>query len=162
MKNRICGITYTMLALVAGPPLLQTGCGGEAEHEETPLLAEARPDETNFSPFTPKNPYKEAATNLLTRKVFETTGPGRMKIEILDLFVLPGKTADQVSLPGAAVLEVLSGEGKMTSGDKAQELSTGTTFSVAQGASLSLESRSADPLVPLVVRARVFAPGESP
>jgi|SRR5580704_15475280 hypothetical protein len=162
MKHRIRGSTCTAAVLAAGIIFLQTGCGGEQGDEETPLLPEARPDETNFSPFTPRNPYKEAGTNLLERKVFQALGPGGIKIELLDLFVLPGKTADHISLPGPAVLEVLSGEGKITNGDKPQELRTGTTFSIAQGASLSLESKSGVPLVPLVVRARVFAPGGSP
>jgi hypothetical protein len=155
MNHRVFRLTYAAAAVAAGIMLWQTGCRGESEPDETPLLAEARPGETNFSSYTPKNPYKEISANLLARTVFETTGPGGVKIEIRDLFVLPGKTAEKVSLAGPAILEVLSGDGKMTSADKSQELRIGTTFSVAQGAGLSLESRDS---APLVLRALVFAP----
>jgi mannose-6-phosphate isomerase-like protein (cupin superfamily) len=143
------------MALAAGILFSQSGCRSESEQDETPLLAEARPDETNFSSYTAKNPYKEVSTNLLARTVFEATGPAGTKIEVRDLFVPPGKTAEKVSLPGPALLEVLSGDGKMISGEKSQELRIGMTLAVAQGAVFSMESRDIEPLV---LRARVFAP----
>jgi hypothetical protein len=155
MKHRVFTFTYAVAALAAGIMFWQAGCRSESEQDETVLLAEARPDETNFSSSTTKNPYKEVATNLLARTVFETTGPNGIKIEIRDLFVPPGKTAEKVSLPGPALLEVLSGDGKMTSGEKSQELRVGVTTAVAQGAVFSLECRD---IGPLVLRARVFAP----
>jgi hypothetical protein len=155
MKHRVFPFTYAVAALAAGILFCQSGCRGESEQDETALLAEARPDETNFSPSIAKNPYKEVATNLLSRTTFETTGPNGIKIEIRDLFIPPGKTAEKVSLPGPALLEVLSGDGKMTNGEKSQELRIGMTVAVAQDAAFSLESRDIEPLV---LRAHVFAP----
>jgi hypothetical protein len=155
MKHRVFPFTCAAAALAVGIMFWQAGCRSESEQDETAVLAEARPDETNFSPSTAKNPYKEVATNLLSRTIFETTGPNGIKIEVRDLFVPPGKTAEKVSLPGAALLEVLSGDGKMTSGEKSQELRIGMTVAVAQDAAFSLESRDIEPLV---LRARVLAP----
>jgi quercetin dioxygenase-like cupin family protein len=140
------------LATLAG---LHAGCQKEPERQTTQLLAEARAGENNFSSYAPKNPYKEAEKNLLTRTVFETPGPEGTRIELRDLFVTPGSTAEKVSLPGTAVLEVLGGEGKITTGEKSQELSQGTSVSLAQNATFSLESRG---ITPLVLRARIFIP----
>ncbi len=134
---------------------LQAGCSKGPERQTTQLLAEASAGESNFSAYSPQNPYKKAGKNLLTRTVFEAPGPDGTRIELLDLFVTPGSTADKVTLPGAAVLEVLSGEGKMTVGDKSQELSQGTSVTLGQDATSSLESRG---ITPLVLRARIFTP----
>jgi quercetin dioxygenase-like cupin family protein len=131
------------------------GCHREPERQATPLLAEARADETNFSSYAPQNPYVDGGKNLLTRPILDTPGPEGIRIELRDLFVAPGNTADKVSLPGAAVLEVLSGEGKITTGEKSQELSQGVSVSLPQDATCSLESRG---ITPLVLRARIFIP----
>jgi len=144
-----------MAIALTGLASLQTGCHKEPERQSTPLLAEARPDETNYSPYAPKNPYKEAGKNLLTRTVFETAGPAGTRIELRDLFVPPGAIAEKVSLPGPAVLEVLGGEGKITAAEKSQELAPGTSVTLAQDAVCSLESRGANALV---LRARIFIP----
>lgn len=134
---------------------LPAGCSKAPERQTTQLLAEASAGESNFSSYSPQNPYRKAGKNWLTRTVFEAPGPDGMRIEVRDLFVTPGKTADKVSLPGSAVLEVLGGEGKMALGDKSQELSQGTSFTLGQDATCSLESRG---ITPLVLRARIFIP----
>ena len=91
MECRVCGSGYIVAALIAGILLLLTGCQDRREQLATTLLPEARPGETNFSPYTPKLPFQEAVTNLLTRTIFETKAPAGLSIEIQDLFVLPGK-----------------------------------------------------------------------
>src|ERR1700730_15866119 len=113
---------------------LQAGCQSEPERQATPLLVEGRPDETNFSSYAPTNPYKEAGKNLLARTILGTPGPAGTRIELRDLFVAPGTTAEKVSLPGPAVLEVLGGEGKITTAEKSQELTQGTSITLAQDA----------------------------
>lgn len=153
MNQRI--LHFSQALALAGLVCLPSGCQSEPERQSTPLLEEARAGETNFSPYTPKNPYKEAGKNLLTRTVLETPGPSGVNIELRDLFVAPGTTVEKVSLPGPAVLEVLSGEGKITTGEKSQELAQGTTLTLAQDASCTLESHG---ITPLVLRARVIVP----
>jgi quercetin dioxygenase-like cupin family protein len=152
MQRLFCFPTTMVLATMV---VLQAGCQKQQERQTTQLLAEARAGETNFSSYAPKNPYMEAGTNLLARTVLDTPGPDGIRIELRDLFVTPGSTADKVSLPGAAILEVLEGEGKITSGEQSQELSPGVSVSLAQGTTCSLESRG---ITPLVLRARIFIP----
>jgi quercetin dioxygenase-like cupin family protein len=135
--------------------VLPAGCNKEPERQTTQLLAEASAGEAIFSSYSPQNPYQKAGENLLTRTVFEAPGPDGTRIELRDLFVSPGTTADKVSLPGTAVLEVLGGEGRMTIADKSQELSQGTAVTLGQDAICSLESRG---FTPLVLRARIFIP----
>lgn len=134
---------------------LQTGCQSEPERANTPLLAEARSDESNFSPAASKNPYKEVAKNLLERAVFETAGPPGTQLELRDLFVAPGTKVENVSLPGPAVLQVVSGEGSAIVGGKSQELTMGTALTLPQDTSCALESRG---VMPLVLRAHIVIP----
>lgn len=134
---------------------LETGCQSEPARENTPLLAETRADEFNFSPATSKNPYKEVAKNLLERTIFETVGPSGTQIELRDVFVAPGTKVENVSLPGPAVLQVVTGEGAATIAAKSQELKMGTSVTLPQDASCTLESRG---IMPLVLRAHIVIP----
>jgi hypothetical protein len=134
---------------------LQAGCDQEPERQATQLLAEASSAESNYSSYTPKNPYKEAGENLLARTVLETPGPEGIRIELRDLFVTPGRAATKVSLPGPAILEVLGGEGKITIGENSQELTQGSSIALAQDATCAIESRG---IIPLILRARIFIP----
>lgn len=133
----------------------QTGCQNEPARESTPLLAEAGSGESNASPAAPANPYKEVAKNLLERTVFETAGPSGTQIELRDVFVAPGTKVENVSLPGPAVLRVVSGEGSATIADKSQELGMGTAVTLPQGTPCALESRG---IMPLVLRAHIVVP----
>lgn len=134
---------------------LGTGCQSEPARENTLLLAEARADESNFSPATSKNPYKEVAKNLLERTLFETAGPSGTHIELRDVFVAPGTKVENVSLPGPAVLQVVSGEGSATIAAKSQELKMGTSVTLPQDTSCVLESQG---IMPLVLRAHIVIP----
>jgi len=133
----------------------QAGCQNEPERESTPLLAEAGSGESNASPAASQNPYKEVAKNLLERTVFETAGPSGTQIEIRDVFVAPGTKVESVSLPGPAVLRVVSGEGSATIAGKSQELGMGTAVTLPQDTSCALESRG---IMPLVLRAHIVIP----
>ena len=152
MNRTLRGSIGTILLALA---CLQTGCQGESETESTPLLAEAHADEPNTSSAASKNPYKEVAKNLLERTVFETAGPSGTTLELRDVFVAPGAKAENVSLPGPAVLQVVGGEGTATIAGKPQELNMGTAVTLPQDTSCALESRG---IMPLVLRARIVIP----
>lgn len=151
MKPRVFHCLSAILAVVC----LQTGCQQESGPQSTPLLAEASAGESHFSPSAAKNPYKEVGKNLLERTIFETAGPSDLRIELRDLFVVPGTATEKVSLPGPAVLQVLGGEGKITVGEQPKELTVGAVTTLAQDTSFVLESRG---VMPLVMRARIFVP----
>ena len=129
------------------------GCRGEPELEKTELLPEAGANETNFSPYQPKIAYAQISPNLLERQIWQVAGPQGITIKVLDLYIPATKTADNVSLPGAAVLDVKYGEGRLVSSGNTLDLSLGKTTSVAQGASLSIQSTGE---LPLIIRARVL------
>jgi mannose-6-phosphate isomerase-like protein (cupin superfamily) len=84
---------------------------------------------------------------LATRSVFvvEPTAKDPYHIEVLDMIVAP---ANEVSIPlqGAAVLEVRTGTGTATIGQRAQEIGTGSTFSVAEGEPLKIAAKGEGPL----------------
>jgi hypothetical protein len=132
---------------------LLLGCGPQPASEKTELLPEATASERNFSPYQPKSPYTQISANLLERQIFQAAGPQGMTIKILDLFIPGTKTADNISLPGAAVLDVKYGAGRLLSTGSPLNLSIGTTTSVAQGASLSIQNTAE---LPLIIQARVI------
>ncbi len=132
---------------------LLVGCRAEPDLEKTELLPEAGPNETNFSPYQPKNPYAQVSDNLLERQILEVAGPQGTTIKILDLYVPPTRTAQNVSLPGAAVLDVKNGEGKLVLMGNPMNLSFGTTGSVPQGTVFSVQNTGQSPLI---IRARVI------
>ena len=132
---------------------LLVGCGREPALEKTGLLPEASASETNFSPYQPKIPYAQMSANLLGRQIFQASGPKGTTIKILDLYVLPTRTADNISLPGAAVLDVRYGEGRLVSAGNTVNLSLGATASVAPGALFSLQNAGESALI---IRARII------
>ena len=69
MKLRV--FNPLVVVSLAAAVVMQPGCQREPELQATPLLAEARSGESNFSANAPTNPYKQAGANLLTRTVFE-------------------------------------------------------------------------------------------
>lgn len=130
-----------------------SGCGGEQKPEPTPMLAEAAADEKNVSASAENNVYAQAQPNLLSRTIFQSEGPNGVAIEFRDILILPGKTADHISLPGAAVLDVRAGQGKLTLGDKSMDLAPGAIVSVNSGQEFTIECAGE---IPLELRAKLF------
>ena len=120
------------------------------------LLPDASSEDTQFSKYAPENPYTQKGPALLERLLFETAGPNGVRIELRDLMVVPSAQPADVSFPGPAVLQVLSGEGSIVIGDKSQHLATGETITLAQNATSKLETHGT---APFVLRARIFNPG---
>jgi hypothetical protein len=106
-----------------------------------PLPEKPQPGPQALSSYTPADPYTEFASNLLLRKAYTVDDAG-MAIEIWDLMVGPGKKSSNARLPGAAVLEVRSGQAAITVAGQAREVRMGTTFSLDEGAEFSIENRT--------------------
>ncbi len=102
----------------------------------------------------PSNPYAEASPGLFSRAVFQADGPPGYRIEVRDLMIAPKKKAEDIKLPGAAFLEVRYGAGVLTQIGQRKELTIGTTFSVSQGQSFTLEATSDQALN---IRAQIVA-----
>lgn len=140
--------------------LLSASLGSAGTAFGTPTQSEGEPiagtpiTPPRLTSSEPRDPYRSLAPGLLarTRYVAERTGPYRL--EVWDLMVGPGKASEKTRLPGAAVVEVRSGTGTLSSGDKSIDLRTGTTVPLAEAADLTL--RNADPEAPLILRATVI------
>lgn len=108
------------------------------------LLPKPAGDEKRFSSFQPTNPYTPMASGLLSRRVFETTGPPGMHIEVLDLLVGPGKRVESARLTGTQVCEVRAGHGILIMDSQRQEMKPGFTFAIPDGKSFTLENTTTE------------------
>ena len=140
-------LAWGILGLTAA---LVTGCQGELGGRT--LLPEPPKDQVKLSSYEPVSPYRQLAPGVLSRKVFDATGAGHA-VETLDLLIAPGQRASDVSLPGGAVFEVRTGNGAVTTSGKKQDVKTGSTFALPQGASFTLENTSD---VPMTIRVFVI------
>jgi hypothetical protein len=143
-SRRSISVLLSLLFLLT----LLTGCKTWTERgaKGIGLLPKAAPGEQHFSSYQPTNPYIQLGEGILYRKMFEAPGPTGVRIEVRDLLVGPRKHTAKVNLPGAAICEVRSGSGVLTSGDQPQQLRPGATFSLPDDAMFSIESNSNDPI----------------
>lgn len=140
----VCG----MLVLTA---VLVMGCRGDLGGRT--LLADPPKDRLKLSSYEPMSPYGQLAPGVLSRKVFATSDAANHAVETLDLLIAPGQRASDVSLPGGAVFEVRAGHGMVATGGKKQDVKTGSTFAVSQGAAFTLENTGN---VPMTIRVFVI------
>jgi quercetin dioxygenase-like cupin family protein len=140
-----------LAACLAG--LAISGCGDthppreQIQIEKTRPLPEIAANDQNFSSYKPANPYQEVAANAMSRTIFEAAGPGGYRVEVRDLRVDAKKTAENISFPGAAFLQVIQGAGAVATGGKRQELAGSTSLSIPQGQTVALEATSDQPLI---------------
>jgi hypothetical protein len=106
-----------------------------------------------YSTTRPANPFRQYAPGLMARTLYSVASGAGYRIEVWDLMVGPGRTADSVSLPGGFVSEVRYGGGILAVGGKTQEIRLGATFSISEGSAFRLENRSD---LPLVLRGHLF------
>jgi len=129
---------------------------GKIPIEKTRPLPEIAASDKTFSSYRPAIPYEELQPNVLTRTIFDAAGPSGFRVEVRDLQVDAKKKGENIQLPGAAFLEVRGGSGVLTMADKRQDLPLGSTFSVPQGQSITLEATSDQPLT---IRVRLVRAG---
>jgi hypothetical protein len=152
MDMRASGITsWIIVSLLALSSFLPFGCQRGVHQEKTNLLPETGPNERNVSSFKRANPYTEAGKGLLVRTIFQTDGPQGTRIRIQDFLVAPGQTTVNVSLPGAAVVEVRSGNGSIVVRERREEITSGRTVSISEGESFAIENNT-----PLPIALRVY------
>jgi hypothetical protein len=98
--------------------------------ELTAQVARAKPPPTATT-------FKELAPGLLFRPVFSSRVPDGGTIELWDLLTGPGVQSDSTRLPGAAVLEVRGGNGRIVVDGKPQDVRPGTMVAVPDGATVA-------------------------
>ena len=119
-----------------------------------PSAAQTRPAER---PTAAPPAYRQLVPGLLARTRFVAPTSADRRVELWDLLVGPGKRSAPATLPGGAVLEVRGGSGRITVGDKDQELRTGATLAVPDGTSFRLVNGRED--LGLSIRATVIVGG---
>jgi len=126
----------------------QAGCRGSGSNAGGPLPSPSPSEQIKASDYQPQNSFAEISPGLSTRTVFvvEPTAKNPYHVDVLDILIAPDQQAVQVPLSGAGVFEVRTGSGMATIGQKSQELSVGSTFSVSDGEVLKIEARRDGPI----------------
>jgi len=137
-------ILFAAISMVAS----QIACGGSRGNATGPLPPPPPPEQMKVADVQPQKPFVQVAPGLATRTVFvvEPSAKDPYHVEVLDILVAPGKEAVSVPLQGAATLEVRTGNGTATIGQKSQELGTGSTFSVGEGEPLKIAAKGDGPI----------------
>jgi hypothetical protein len=102
------------------------------------------------SDYQPPNALTPRASGLLGRAVFRTPDSDPYRVELEDVLVQPSSSPVSLLLEQAAVIEVRSGVGDATAGDRRIELTQGTTFTVSAGERLSVQPRGGPVLLRVV------------
>ena len=121
-----------------------------------PLPPPPQQGQITFAGSVPPHSFHVEEGNVLARTVFETDAPSNVHVEIRDYMFPPNSKSKIAALPGAAVLDVFSGEGMVAMGEhgeSAERLLPTSVKSLAAGQSLAIDNQGA---LPFVVRVYVF------
>lgn len=140
-------LMYLSLLTALSAVGFQMGCGGGGSGGTGPLPPPPAQD-IRVSDYQPQKAFTQVSPGLSTRSVFvvEPTEKNPYHVDVQDILVAPGKEAVPVPLQGAGVFEVRTGSGTATIGEKSQELSAGSTFSVAEGETLKIAAKGDGPI----------------
>lgn len=129
-----CGMTFpftmdasrsTAFSLSAAVLMVCALSGSELKAQVTP------------KPPPPATTFQQLAPGLLVRPVFSSRLPDGGTIELWDLLTGPGRQSDSTRLPGAAVLEVRGGSGRIVLDGKPQDVRPGTMLAVPDGSTVA-------------------------
>ncbi len=121
-----------------------------------PLPSPPQGGTITFAGPTPAHSFHVEEGNVLARTVFETDAPSNSHVEIRDYMFPPNAKSKLAALPGAAVLDVYSGEGTLSVGEQdaaGEHLAPAAVKSLPGGQTLVIDNKSA---LPFVVRVYVF------
>lgn len=151
-NRRVIAVAAPLALLTA---MLQLGCQALSGRsaDGVGLLPPPPKGQPPLSKYQPDKPYVPLAPGVLTRTVYQTTNGQAHRIEVRDLLVGPGRSSSSVTLPGAAVFEVRSGSGLVTTAGKRQEVATGATFLLSEGEAFTIENKTD---LPITMRVHVF------
>jgi quercetin dioxygenase-like cupin family protein len=105
------------------------------------------PPDTKPADYEPLLPFKEIAPNVLARTFYSSDEDAQYVVEARELAIPPGKAAQNLTMPGAAIFQVREGAAMVRVGDSTQSLGPGSALAVAQGASVTVENKSEEPLL---------------
>jgi hypothetical protein len=137
--------TVTLFCVVS---LATIGCKAYMERgaKGIGLLPRPADAEQHLSTYRPRDPYSQLAPGLLARTVYQTAGPPGTRVAVTDYLIGPKQHTSSITLPGAAICEVRSGDGIVRVASTEQKATSGTTFAIPQGTAVEFESTSGLPL----------------
>lgn len=128
------------LAIVGCKAYMERGAKGIG------VLQKPADAEQHLSTYQPRSPYSQFVPGLLARTVYQTAGPMGTRIAVTDYLVGPKQHTSSVTLPGAAICEVKSGDGVVKFAGTELKVNSGTTFAIPQGTAVVFENNSELPL----------------
>jgi hypothetical protein len=115
---------------------------------------EAAPDDA--APRVGANAYRQATPGMLTRTIFSTSQAGHVAVEIVDLLVGPGQTADIPRAEFAALLEVQAGSPALRVDGKAVVALPGSVIGISEGQRIAIDNAGAErPFVARLIKLSV-------
>jgi quercetin dioxygenase-like cupin family protein len=117
----------------------------------TPIAAFAQEPQV-----APEHLFKLDPSGGFSRTVFETDEDPNFKITIRDFVFPPDKQSHTVTLPSAAFVHLLSGEGEISIAKKPLELAPGARSAIPAGAPMEVVNNGEHPVVvrALIVEAK--------
>jgi hypothetical protein len=106
------------------------------------LLPKPADAQQHLSTYRPRDPYSQLAPGLLARTIYQSAGPTGTRIAVTDYLIGPRQHTSSITLPGAAICEVKSGDGVVRLAGAEQKVNSGTTFAIAQGTPFAFENTS--------------------
>lgn len=88
------------------------------------------------------NTYQEMAPGLLARTVFKADA-GKTAVEIIDLLVGPGQSAEPIVMSGGALLDVQAGSATLVVDGKSQTVQPGAVVSLARDQRVAIDNSRA-------------------
>jgi hypothetical protein len=152
MDISVRSFTFAAAACAAVAVALALGCTSKSSG--TGLLASAPADAAKHQSIKIGLPYAQVAPGILGRTLYSTDSGQGYTIEIRELIVQPRRALSAFSLPGAAIIQNLSGIGTFSvEGSRAPSTSV-SILSVPGGAKLMIANKSDRPVE---LRTFVFA-----
>jgi hypothetical protein len=95
----------------------------------------------------PRTPYEKVGDATFARTIFQTAGPSETAISIRDVVVSPRAEGHLDATSGPSILDLLSGKGSVTAGDKTSDLDLQSPLTVAAQTAITLKNGGDTPLV---------------
>lgn len=130
--------------------LATSGCRGEARDDRGPL---PRPAAGLPAQDSVRQPFTEVAPGVFARTAFRTEPRPGLRVEVRDIEVAPGKTADGLAFPGAVIIEIRNGKGSGRVAGKSRDIAPGDIVAQSQGDPIVIDNSGT---VPLSVRVYVI------
>jgi hypothetical protein len=89
---------------------------------------------------SPSLTFQALAPNLLARTLFSNSDAGPIGVEIVDIVVGPGQTAQLATAGFAALIDVQAGSARVSIGGKLAELQPNGIFNVAEGQGVEIDN----------------------